>query len=42
MFCFCFVWLGRMVKEMADSFACSSCCVFGEEPLHIMMTVGGL
>ncbi|KAJ0101019.1 hypothetical protein Patl1_03758 [Pistacia atlantica] len=44
MFCFCFVWLGlgRMVKEMADSSACSSCCVFGGEPLCIMMLVGGI
>ncbi|KAJ0101221.1 hypothetical protein Patl1_03784 [Pistacia atlantica] len=34
--------LGRMVKEMADSSACSLCCVFGGEPLCIMMIVRGI
>ncbi|KAJ0046111.1 hypothetical protein Pint_04601 [Pistacia integerrima] len=42
MFCFCVVRLGRMVKEMADSFACNSCCIFGAEPLHIMMIANGI
>ncbi|KAJ0082841.1 hypothetical protein Patl1_10580 [Pistacia atlantica] len=32
----------KMVKKMVDSFACSSCCVFGGEPLRIMMIAGGI
>ncbi|KAJ0018619.1 hypothetical protein Pint_11015 [Pistacia integerrima] len=37
MFCFYFVWLNENGEGNDDSFACSSCCVFGGEPLHIMM-----